>query len=190
MMRVPPPVAQCHGWQKGFTTPATSIAAPRMQLGAIGASQGRFHPVVKRFGHEGGKALAAALGQGERLVEALNFWLSYLQRRGFGGGGRGGGDGNGGAGSGDANLDPGVVEILGHREDEEEDDEQARDSREYDGRLLPLAKLDSSRDYLCSDIEVVNVEGMVSLATLLLLIHLGFELIFSLQYLNLRKFIL
>jgi outer membrane protein assembly factor BamA len=57
-------------------------------------------------------------------------------------------------------LDPGVVEILGHREDEEDEEEQARDSREYDGRLLPLAKLDSSRDYLCSDIEVINVEGM------------------------------
>jgi len=114
--------------------------------------------------------LGVALGQGEKLsasvvrsVEALSFWLE----RGFGGGNgsgsgsNGGGGGDGGDFSGDSNVDS-VVEFAEFRE--EEDDE----SGVCEERLSPLGSLDARKEYFCYEIRVVNVEGMVSFATLLL----------------------
>lgn len=181
---------QCRGCQgfpslrDGSSIALSEISPPQsMKLGGIGigvSSLGTFSPKLasscKSFGQEGGRFLGVALervgAQGEKLgaavLEAFRFW-----RRGWNpglGGGSGDGSGSGGGGdggsSGDSNVEP-VVEFLGYREE----DDESQGYWDGEERLSSLANLDASRDYFCSELKVVNVEGMVSYATLLLQSH-------------------
>lgn len=119
------------------------------------------------LGHAGavGEKLGGAVS---RSLEALSLWFTGGEG-GRGGGGAGGGGDGGSWGEGSMGPDAdSTVERLGFVEEQE--DGQVRESYGSSSKKLsPLSSLDASKHYVCSGLEIIHVEGMVSFCALVAL---------------------